>query len=58
MRRRRSKERLEMKNVSFDAFAIFALKDGIVVIEFHDCVGPFKFRSQFSVFVEKVMDSH
>ena len=58
MRQRWGKKRFEMQNVSFDAFAIFSRKDGIVVKQFYYFVWSFEFRSQLAVFVEEVVDTH
>ena len=47
-----------MQNVAFDAFAIFSRQNGIVVVEFHNLVWSFEFRSQLAIFIEEVMDTH
>ena len=58
MRQRRGEKRFEMQNVSFDVFAIFPRKDGIVVKQFHNLVRSFEFRRQLSVLIEEVVDTH
>ena len=47
-----------MQNVSFDAFAVFADQDGVIVKKLHNFVGSLKFCRQLSVFVQEIVDTH
>ena len=47
-----------MQNVSFDAFAIFSRKDGIVVKQFHNLVRSFEFCRQLPVLIEEIVNTH
>ena len=57
-RRVRWKVRFEMQDVSFERFAFWRLEDCIMLIKLDDAKRAFEFCSQFSVFVQKIMNSH
>ena len=57
-RRVRWKVRLEMQNVSFERFAFGGFEHSIMLIELDDAKRAFEFGSQFSVLVQKIMNSH
>lgn len=57
-RRVRWKVRLEMQDVSFERLAFGRFEHRIMLIELDDAKRAFEFCSQFSVFVQKIMNPH
>ena len=49
---------LEMQNVSFEGFSFGRFEHGVMLIQLDNAKRAFEFCSQFSVFVQKIMDTH